>query len=73
LYSRHDTSVEALLNTAGVAYHKIGEVKSEATLTVKNAATTHTFDIDHLRDVWFKTSYLLDQNKLALLKRERKI
>jgi phosphoribosylformylglycinamidine synthase len=63
-----DASVEALLNTAGVAYHKIGEVKSEATLTVKNSTTSHTFDIDHLRDVWFKTSYLLDQKQCGPVK-----
>ena len=63
-----EASVEALLTAAGVAYHKIGEVKSEATLTVKNEQTSHTFDIDHLRDVWFKTSYLLDQKQSGPVK-----
>lgn len=63
-----DASVEGLLKDAGVAYHKIGEVKSEATLTVKNVAASHTFDIDHLRDVWFKTSYLLDQKQSGPVK-----
>ena len=63
-----DASVEGSLKAAGVAYHKIGEVKAEATLIVKNVGTNHTFDIDHLRDVWFKTSYLLDQKQAGPVK-----
>ena len=63
-----DPSVEGLLAEAGVAYHKIGIVKSEPVLTVKNATSSHSFDIDHLRDVWFKTSYLLDQKQAGAVK-----
>jgi phosphoribosylformylglycinamidine synthase len=54
-----DASVEAVLEKAGVAYHKIGAVTNEATLRVNE----WQFDIDHLRDVWTKTSYLLDQKQ----------
>lgn len=63
-----DPSVEGLLAEAGVAYHKIGIVKSEPVLTVKNATSSHSFDVDHLRDVWFKTSYLLDQKQAGAVK-----
>ncbi|RZJ85765.1 MAG: phosphoribosylformylglycinamidine synthase, partial [Chryseobacterium sp.] len=58
-----DASVEQAFNQAGVAFHKIGEVTSSATLEVKNAADHFSFDINHLRDVWFKTSYLLDSKQ----------
>ncbi|MEE1944702.1 phosphoribosylformylglycinamidine synthase [Pedobacter sp. KR3-3] len=54
---------EALLKANGVTYHKIGEVSNEATLKLANQGTNFSFDIDHLRDVWFKTSYLLDQKQ----------
>jgi phosphoribosylformylglycinamidine synthase len=64
-----DPAVEAVLAANGVAYHKIGEVTSEATLTVKNgSAEALSFDIDHLRDVWFKTSYLLDKKQSGPVK-----
>lgn len=58
----------AVLEANGVAYHKIGEVTSTPSLTVKDAAGSRSFDIDHLRDVWFKTSYLLDQKQSGPVK-----
>ncbi|MBO9616582.1 MAG: phosphoribosylformylglycinamidine synthase [Dyadobacter sp.] len=58
-----DESAEALLAASGIAFHKIGTVNLASTLTVKDATGKWDFDIDHLRDVWFKTSYLLDQKQ----------
>nr|WP_295934853.1 phosphoribosylformylglycinamidine synthase [uncultured Dyadobacter sp.] len=58
-----DESAEAVLAESGVAFHKIGVVNLASTLTVKDVTGKWDFDIDHLRDVWFKTSYLLDQKQ----------
>ncbi|WP_017257168.1 phosphoribosylformylglycinamidine synthase [Pedobacter arcticus] len=58
-----DSSVEATLKTAGINFHKIGEVTSSASLEITNATENFSFDIAHLRDVWFKTSYLLDNRQ----------
>ncbi|MHA4741216.1 phosphoribosylformylglycinamidine synthase [Dyadobacter sp. MSC1_007] len=58
-----EESAEAALNESGVLFHKIGTVNLASTLTVKDATGNWDFDIDHLRDVWFKTSYLLDQKQ----------
>ncbi|SDD84098.1 phosphoribosylformylglycinamidine synthase [Dyadobacter soli] len=67
-----DESAEAVLTENGVAFHKIGAVNLASTLTVKDATGKWDFDIDHLRDVWFKTSYLLDQKQTgAGLAKER--
>ncbi|MDN3582625.1 phosphoribosylformylglycinamidine synthase [Mucilaginibacter flavus] len=63
-----DNAVEEVLNTNGVAFHKIGTVSSSATLNIANASGHWAFDIDHLRDVWFKTSYLLDQKQSGPVK-----
>ncbi|MEJ2901384.1 phosphoribosylformylglycinamidine synthase [Pedobacter panaciterrae] len=62
------SDVEATLSANDVAYHKIGEVTSTASLQVKNNSDTLSFDIDHLRDVWFKTSYLLDKKQSGPVK-----
>jgi phosphoribosylformylglycinamidine synthase len=67
-----DAAAEAILERNGVAFCKIGTVEAAATLTVKNANDSWSFDIDHLRDVWTKTSYLLDQKQSGPVKaRER--
>lgn len=58
-----DESAEAVLIESGVVFHKIGAVNLASTLTVKDATGKWDFNIDHLRDVWFKTSYLLDQKQ----------
>ncbi len=58
-----ETAVEAVLTNKGISFHKIGTVSNSATLTVKNGISVQNFDIDHLRDVWFKTSYLLDRKQ----------
>lgn len=55
-----DAAVENVFSANGIIYHKIGEVSSSATLEIKNSNENFSFNIDHLRDVWFKTSYLLD-------------
>jgi len=60
--------VEAILSANGVAYHKLGKVTSTASLQIKNNSELLSFDIDHLRDVWFKTSYLLDKKQSGPVK-----
>jgi phosphoribosylformylglycinamidine synthase len=63
-----DASVENTLSANGITFHKIGEVSNTATLSIKNGETALNFDIDHLRDVWFKTSYLLDKKQSGAVK-----
>ena len=45
----------------GIGYAKIGySVPNSRSITVKYNDTETSFDIDHLRDVWYSTSYKLD-------------
>ncbi|MDB5013738.1 MAG: phosphoribosylformylglycinamidine synthase [Daejeonella sp.] len=55
-----DSDVEDVLNSNNIPFFTLGESTSAATLEIKNNADSYSFDIAHLRDVWFKTSYLLD-------------
>ena len=48
----------------GVGFAKIGyPVEDSRSIVVKAGDTENTFDIDALRDVWYKTSYLLDRKQ----------
>ena len=48
----------------GVGFAKIGyPVEESRNIVVKAGDTENTFDIDALRDVWYKTSYLLDRKQ----------
>ena len=57
----HKFDLREYLEDVGVGFAKIGyPVESGRTLVVKNGDEEYEFDIDHLRDVWYKTSYELD-------------
>ncbi|MES2418130.1 MAG: phosphoribosylformylglycinamidine synthase [Bacteroidota bacterium] len=63
-----DASIEDIFAEQGIICHKIGKVTASATLELKNLTNTFNLDIDHLRDVWYKTSYLLDQRQSGPVK-----
>ena len=66
-----------ILEDAGIAYAKIGVPSADRTITIKrhqsnaqvpnselaNRELTLVFDIDEMRDAWYKTSYLLDRRQ----------
>jgi len=69
----HKFEFKEFMEEQGIGYAKIGyPVEDSRSIVVVcpqnggNAAaqpTELTFDIDHLRDVWYKTSYLLDRKQ----------
>jgi phosphoribosylformylglycinamidine synthase len=58
-----DSSAENVLKEAGVEFYKIGKVEAGNTLSVKNGDAALNFDVAEMRDVWYKTSYLLDKKQ----------
>ncbi len=60
-----DQDVQKTLAAANIDVKKIGKVKSEATLTIRNGGMEMGLNISSLRDTWFKTSYLLDDKQTA--------
>ena len=58
-----DASVEKTLSSKGVDFKKIGSVTDNEILRIKNNNEELEFDIPETRDIWFKTSYLLDRNQ----------
>ncbi|WP_159517073.1 phosphoribosylformylglycinamidine synthase [Sunxiuqinia indica] len=62
--------VEAKLSETGVKFVKIGQPAEKRAFTIKNFEADFDLDIDSLRELWFKSSYLMDRKqsgeKLAL-------
>ena len=60
----HKEEFKEFMEDAGVGYAKIGyPVEESRTIVVKAGDAEKTFDIDTLRDTWYKTSYLLDRKQ----------
>ncbi len=60
-----DDSIENILEDNGVDYHKIGQPNSSDVLSILNGKDVFTMSVSRLRNVWFKTSYLLDRHQTA--------
>ena len=60
----HKIEFKEFMEDNGIGFAKIGyPVENSRTLVIKADDQELTFDIDHLRDVWYKTSYLLDRRQ----------
>ncbi|MBD0849196.1 phosphoribosylformylglycinamidine synthase [Maribacter arenosus] len=60
-----DETVIDLFKAENIEVVKIGTVTSESKLIVKNGGMELGLNISSLRDIWFKTSYLLDKKQTA--------
>ena len=64
VHDDHKFDFKEFMEDVGVGYAKIGySMPKERKLTVVCGDFSHDFDIDALRDVWYKTSYLLDRDQ----------
>ena len=60
----HKQELREYLEEQGIGYAKIAyPTPGERSIVVKKNDFEHTFDINALRDVWYKTSYLLDRKQ----------
>lgn len=60
----HKDELKAFFDENGIGYAKIGYPAPELRkLIIKKEGFEHEFDIDALRDDWYKTSYLLDRKQ----------
>ena len=55
--------VEKILKKAGVAFIRLARPCDERHLLIHKDGADYQFFIDHLRDVWFESSYLLDRKQ----------
>ena len=61
---RYKADFRQLMEDEGIGYAKVGYTVPESrNIIIKNGDGEMTLDIDELRDVWMKTSYLLDRKQ----------
>ncbi|HEX9825686.1 MAG TPA: phosphoribosylformylglycinamidine synthase subunit PurQ, partial [Flavobacteriaceae bacterium] len=65
VFQSRDKSIENRLKEANIEFFNIGKVTDSDTLKVKNHSDIFNLSITQLRDVWYKTSFLLDQKQTA--------
>lgn len=60
---KHKAEFKEVMEEAGISYIKLGQPTEERHILVTKEEATYQFGIDHLRDVWYSTSYLLDRKQ----------
>jgi phosphoribosylformylglycinamidine synthase len=65
VFQAKDASMEKILSEANIEFFKLGKVIQGDTLKAKNHSDIFNLSITQLRDVWYKTSFLLDQKQTA--------
>lgn len=54
-------TVENILNDNGTGFARIGKTTAERHILISKDGAGYHFGIDHMRDIWFVSSYLLDR------------
>ena len=65
IFQSADETVPAILAENNIEFFEIGFAHKSECITINNFDEMHTFNIAELRDVWYETSYLLDQKQCA--------
>ncbi|WP_242157742.1 phosphoribosylformylglycinamidine synthase [Aestuariivivens sediminis] len=60
-----DASIESVLSDANITFFNIGKVTNTNVLSIVNGSDAFPLPVSTLRDVWYKTSYLLDKKQTA--------
>ena len=56
-----DDHLEAILREAGVRFYRMARPTDERHLLITKDGADYHFGIDYMRDVWYRSSYLLDR------------
>ena len=61
----HSNKIEEVFKQNSINFFNIGEVRSGGSMKIKNNSDNLIFDIEELRNIWFRTSTLLDNKQTA--------
>lgn len=61
--NKHTEEVKKIFSDVGIGYIKLGKPINERKIKVTKLQKSYHFDIDELRDVWYKSSFMLDKKQ----------
>ena len=67
-----DSTVENAFAKANITAIKIGNVIEKDTLSITHGTTIESFKVSEMRDVWYKTSHLLDRKQSGIQKADER-
>ncbi len=65
VFQSKNEAIETILSDANIEFFNIGKVTNTDTLGIINNNEVYTMTVSRLRDMWYKTSFLLDQKQTA--------
>ena len=65
VFQTADDSVAVELSKVSIEFYELGTVTNQPVLNIKNGSDDLSLNINDLRDVWYETSFLLDQKQTA--------
>ena len=60
-----EAPIETVLTENNIEFFNIGTANDSGKVNIKNNEDNFSFDVTEMRDVWYKTSFLLDQKQTA--------
>lgn len=65
IFQSNDSELPAILNKKNIEFFELGNAVRSDKVTITTQGKMLEFSIPELRDIWYKTSYLLDQKQCA--------
>ncbi|MCR9181679.1 MAG: phosphoribosylformylglycinamidine synthase [Flavobacteriaceae bacterium] len=72
IQANNDSEIENAFAKANIEAIKIGTVAESDTLSITHGTTIESFKVSEMRDVWYKTSHLLDRKQSGIQKADER-
>jgi phosphoribosylformylglycinamidine synthase len=63
IQGQNDNKIDTFLDNAGINYLRLGNIITGDQASIQHGNQNYLLDVAKLRDLWFKTSFLLDQRQ----------
>jgi len=72
IQANEDAAIENTFAKANIEAYKIGTVTESDSINITHGSTSEIFSISEMRDIWYKTSHLLDRKQSSISKADER-